>query len=163
MRKSLAVFCNSTESSIVLLITNFIIFLETIRWDFLNVDTQLWDALNIGFKFPIFSWVYKVHFCRSISWTINPDSIAAVNLSCVNLEMYDNFPTQFPFECNCSSHRLNWRSDEILLNLHFLFQRMISFVLIFFINVPIPLILNNSSFIRTVKVCVIIWTLRITI
>ena len=60
-RKSLAVFCNSTESSIVLLVTNFVtirFFLETIRWDFLNFDTQPWDVLNIEFKFPISSWAY---------------------------------------------------------------------------------------------------------
>jgi len=83
-RKS-AVFCELTEFSIVLLVTNFVIFLETIRWDFLNLNTQLWDALNIGFKFPISSC--KAHLYKSISWIANPDLIAAVNLLYVNLEI----------------------------------------------------------------------------
>ena len=48
---------------------------------FLNVDTQLWDALNTGYKFPISSWPCKAHL--SISWTMNSDSTAAINLSCV--------------------------------------------------------------------------------
>jgi len=74
-RKSLAIFCNSMEFSIVLLVINFVIFLETIWWDFLIINIQ--DALNIEFIFPISSWACKTHFCRSISWTMNPDSTAA--------------------------------------------------------------------------------------
>jgi len=83
--QKIIIFCNSMESSIVLLV-NFVIFLETIRWNFLNVDIQLWGALNVGFKISYFFLrACKVHLCRSISWTL--ESIAAVNLSSVNLEM----------------------------------------------------------------------------
>ena len=112
-RKSLVVFCNSTESSIVFLGTNFVIFLEIIRI-FLNVDTQLWDALNTGYKFPIFSWPCKAHLSIDIMnyefWFNSCNKFIMCIWRCKIIFLYDFHLNVIVLPC------LNWRS-ETLLNL----------------------------------------------